>query len=122
MCQAASCSYSRGMYRAASCSRSRGSAPSAALGRLEDGAPAPHEHLRRGLGACAAADEARAPHECLRREWLATPRERDAAGGFVLILAGECPLFSAWGRFEDGAPAPHEHLRCCGVRAEAPDW
>ena len=20
-------------------------------------------------------------------------------------LAGECPLFSAWGRFEDGAPA-----------------
>ena len=22
-------------------------------------------------------------------------------------LAGECPLFSAWGRFEDGAPAPH---------------
>ena len=27
------------------------------------------------------------------------------------MLAGECPLFSAWGRFEDGAPAPHEHLR-----------
>ncbi len=26
------------------------------------------------------------------------------------MLAGECPLFSAWGRFEDGAPAPHEHL------------
>ena len=23
------------------------------------------------------------------------------------MLAGECPLFSAWGRFEDGAPAPH---------------
>ena len=21
------------------------------------------------------------------------------------MLAGECPLFSAWGRFEDGAPA-----------------
>lgn len=20
------------------------------------------------------------------------------------MLAGECPLFSAWGRFEDGAP------------------
>ena len=35
--------------------------------------------------------------------------------GFVLILAGECPLFSAWGRFEDGAPAPHEHLRRGGV-------
>ena len=31
-------------------------------------------------------------------------------GGFALTLAGECPLFSAWGRFEDGAPAPHEHL------------
>ena len=27
------------------------------------------------------------------------------------MLAGECPLFSAWGRFEDGAPAPHERLR-----------
>ena len=24
-----------------------------------------------------------------------------------LPLAGECPLFSAWGRFEDGAPASH---------------
>ena len=35
----------------------------------------------------------------------------DVAGGFVLMLAGECPLFSAWGRFEDGAPAPHEHFR-----------
>ena len=35
----------------------------------------------------------------------------DVPGGFVLMLAGECPLFSAWGRFEDGAPAPHEHLR-----------
>jgi len=23
------------------------------------------------------------------------------------MLAGECPLFSAWGRFEDGAPATH---------------
>ena len=34
---------------------------------------------------------------------------------FVLMLAGECPLFSAWGRFEDGAPAPHEHLRRDGV-------
>ena len=33
------------------------------------------------------------------------------ASGFVLMLAGECPLFSAWGRFEDGAPALHEHLR-----------
>ena len=31
-------------------------------------------------------------------------------GGFVLMLAGECPLFSAWGRFEDGAPATH--VRC----------
>ena len=36
--------------------------------------------------------------------------------GFVLMLAGECPLFSAWGRFGDGAPAPHEHLRHDGVR------
>jgi len=26
-------------------------------------------------------------------------------------LAGECPLFSAWGRFEDGAPAPRDRLR-----------
>ena len=26
------------------------------------------------------------------------------------MLAGECPLFSAWGRFEDGAPATH--VRC----------
>ena len=31
------------------------------------------------------------------------------------MLAGECPLFSAWGRFEDGAPAPHEHFRRCEV-------
>ena len=23
------------------------------------------------------------------------------------MLAGECPLFSAWRRFEDGAPATH---------------
>ena len=37
------------------------------------------------------------------------------ASGFVLMLAGECPLFSAWGRFEDGAPAPHEHFRRCEV-------
>ncbi|OFN71086.1 hypothetical protein HMPREF2528_08605 [Rothia sp. HMSC078H08] len=35
--------------------------------------------------------------------------------GFALTLAGECPLFSAWGRFEDGAPAPHEHFRRCEV-------
>ena len=27
--------------------------------------------------------------------------------GSRTMLAGECPLFSAWGRFEDGAPAPH---------------
>ena len=27
-------------------------------------------------------------------------------------LAGECPLFSAWGRFEDGAPASRDRLRC----------
>ena len=39
----------------------------------------------------------------------------DVPGGFVLTLAGECPLFSAWGRFEDGAPAPHEHLRRGGL-------
>ena len=38
------------------------------------------------------------------------------ARGFVLTLAGECPLFSAWGRFEDGAPTPHEHLRRCVAR------
>ena len=44
-------------------------------------------------------------------------REEDVPGGFVLMLAGECPLFSAWGRFEDGAPAPHEHLRRGGVPA-----
>ena len=25
------------------------------------------------------------------------------------MLAGECPLFSAWGRFEDGAPATHRY-------------
>ena len=25
-------------------------------------------------------------------------------------LAGECPLFSAWGRFEDGAPAPRDRI------------
>ena len=24
---------------------------------------------------------------------------------YRFTLAGECPLFSAWGRFEDGAPA-----------------
>ena len=35
--------------------------------------------------------------------------------GFALTLAGECPLFSAWGRLEDGAPAPHEHFRRDGV-------
>lgn len=33
------------------------------------------------------------------------------------MLAGECPLYSAWGRFEDGAPAPHEHL--AGMRQAA---
>ena len=27
--------------------------------------------------------------------------------GTRTMLAGECPLFSAWGRFEDGAPASH---------------
>ena len=43
------------------------------------------------------------------------------ARGFVLMLAGECPLFSAWGRFEDGAPAPHEHLRR-GLGALTPWW
>ena len=26
---------------------------------------------------------------------------------YRFTLAGECPLFSAWGRFEDGAPAAH---------------
>ena len=35
--------------------------------------------------------------------------------GFALTLAGECPLFSAWGRLEDGAPAPRECLRRGGV-------
>ena len=38
-------------------------------------------------------------------------RGKTAPCGFAFMLAGECPLFSAWGRFEDGAPAPHEHLR-----------
>ena len=32
--------------------------------------------------------------------------------GTQTMLAGECPLFSAWGRFEDGAPATH---RCYAV-------
>lgn len=27
--------------------------------------------------------------------------------GSRTMLAGECPLFSAWRRFEDGAPATH---------------
>ena len=35
------------------------------------------------------------------------------------MLAGECPLFSAWGRFEDGAPAPHEHLAAVGCLLRA---
>ena len=35
------------------------------------------------------------------------------------MLAGECPLFSAWGRFEDGAPATH--VRCAGYRY-SPSW
>ena len=39
-------------------------------------------------------------------------RLRAHARGFVLMLAGECPLFSAWGRFEDGAPASRDRLRC----------
>ena len=30
--------------------------------------------------------------------------------GTQTMLAGECPLFSAWGRFEDGAPAPRDRL------------
>ena len=29
--------------------------------------------------------------------------------GMRTMLAGECPLFSARGRFEDGAPATHVH-------------
>ena len=46
---------------------------------------------------------------------MAYSGDGDAPVGFALTLAGECPLFSAWGRFEDGAPAPHEHLRRGGV-------
>ena len=64
-------------------------------GDTGDGAPATHEHLRRGWLATLP-----------RREW----RDLDK-NGFALTLAGECPLFSAWGRFEDGAPAPREFLR-----------
>ena len=82
------------MCQAASCSCSRGSAPSAALGRLEDGAPAPHEHLRRGWLDTLP-----------RRDWRGLDKN-----GFALTLAGECPLCGA-GRLEDGAPAPRECLR-----------
>ena len=31
--------------------------------------------------------------------------------GTRTMLAGECPLFSAWGRFEDGAPASRDRFR-----------
>ena len=34
-------------------------------------------------------------------------RYRSGTAGSRTMLAGECPLFSAWGRFEDGAPATH---------------
>ena len=37
-------------------------------------------------------------------------------------LAGECPLFSAWGRFEDGAPAPHRRYAVEVQRYYRPSW
>ena len=84
------------MYRAASCSRSRGSAPSSAPG----GASRTEPPLRMSTYAAVV--------------WLlvlaGTVRGLDKEG-FALTLAGECPLFSAWGRLEDGAPAPRECLR-----------
>ena len=45
--------------------------------------------------------------------------------GSRTMLAGECPLFSAWGRFEDGAPATHRRyaaniqLPCGSVKIAA---
>ena len=46
----------------------------------------------------------------------------DVPGGFVLTLAGECPLCGAE-RLEDGAPAPHEHLRRGGLATRPRrDW
>ena len=36
------------------------------------------------------------------------------------LLAGECPLFSAWGRFEDGAPA--SRVRYALEVAYPSDW
>ena len=50
-------------------------------------------------------------HEHLRRDGVPTPRMGMHWAALPLTLAGECPLFSAWGRFEDGAPAPRECLR-----------
>ena len=42
--------------------------------------------------------------------------------GLWTMLAGECPLFSAWGRFEDGAPAPHVRYAVEVQRYYRPSW
>ena len=42
--------------------------------------------------------------------------------GTRTMLAGECPLFSAWGRFEDGAPAPHVRYAVEVQRYYRPSW
>ena len=42
--------------------------------------------------------------------------------GTRTMLAGECPLFSAWGRFEDGAPAPRRRYAVEVQRYYRPSW
>ena len=42
--------------------------------------------------------------------------------GLRTMLAGECPLFSAWGRFEDGAPAPRRRYAVEVQRYYRPSW
>ena len=103
-----------------------GSAPSAAppisewACRLEDGASAiTHGPLcRLGSGSLVLAHTEKALRHtgepfCAYMQFVATAREQCSrhhsarTAGTRTMLAGECPLFSAWGRFEDGAPATH---------------
>ena len=44
--------------------------------------------------------------------------------GSRTMPAGECPLFSAWGRFEDGAPATHRRYAVAVEvqRSYRPSW
>ena len=93
---------------------SRGSAPSSAPGGASRTEPPLRMSAMPSRFSFASSSTYRKGSPRYRRAFSVTYMrlERRLAVPFRMtgtrtMLAGECPLFSAWGRFEDGSPATH---------------